>query len=155
MRITRDEMLLTIAGIVAKRSTCERAQVGAVIARDHRIISIGYGGAPSGMKHCFEVGCEQGPDGGCIRTVHAEANAVAFAARSGIKVEGSTIYITHSPCLDCAKLIINSGITRVVYNRLYRERRGIALLSESKTSVEQLFPLTITSEVYSLDEYEV
>lgn len=130
-RITRDQMFMAIANIVSFRSTCLRAKVGAVIVQDNRIVSTGYVGAPSGLPHCLDVGCEIGPDGGCIRTVHAEVNAIAFAARAGIKLEGSTLYVTMSPCLNCAKLIINAGIREVVYRDEYRDPSGLKLLRQA------------------------
>lgn len=127
-RITRQEMFVEILGVVKKRSTCARAQVSALIVKDNRIISTGYGGSPSGLPHCVDVGCEIGENGGCIRTIHAEANAIAFAARQGISTDGSELWCSMSPCLDCAKLIINSGISRVYYLEAYRKRDGIKLL---------------------------
>ncbi|MDE2101517.1 MAG: dCMP deaminase family protein, partial [Patescibacteria group bacterium] len=122
----------TMARLVGRRSTCPRARVGAVIVKDGRVISIGYVGSPSGMPHCTEVGCDiDEARGGCIRTVHAEANAIAFAAKSGIEVAGSTIYCTHLPCIDCAKLILNAGIREVVYQHPYRDERGLDLFLRS------------------------
>ena len=137
-RISRDEMLMRMAVVVSNRGTCTRAYVGAVIAREGRVISTGYVGAPSGLPHCLDVGDEIGPDGGCARTVHAEANAIAFAARSGTSTEGAELYCTHEPCLKCAQLIINSGITRVVYENPYRIHDGLALLESAGIDVEQL-----------------
>lgn len=125
-----------MATITSSRGTCTRASVGCVIAKDGRIISTGYVGAPSGLPHCTAVGCEPGPDGGCIRTVHAEANAIAFGARHGISTDGADLYCTHSPCASCAKLIINAGIVRVVYEHEYRIRGGINLLRMAGVMVE-------------------
>lgn len=102
---------------------------GAVLVRGNRLISQGYNGAPSGCPHCDDLGeCEVGPDGGCIRTIHAEANVVAMAARFGISTEGAILYSTSSPCYDCAKLLINSGIKKVVYLEPYRDPKGRELL---------------------------
>lgn len=127
MRITRDEMLMAIAQIAAKRSTCERAKVGAVIARSGRVISTGYAGAPSGVDHCIrDHNCFD--DQPCTRTIHAEANAIAFAARHGVSSDGASLYCTLSPCIDCAKLIINSGIKEVFYGEAYRKTEGVDLL---------------------------
>lgn len=113
----------------ARRSTCLRRRVGAVIAQDHRIISQGYNGAPSGKPHCtYETCNEHNP---CNNTVHAEINAIAFAARYGISTEGATIYTTLAPCLECSKAIINSGIKKVIYESPYRDESGINLLKES------------------------
>lgn len=130
-RPSRDEWLTRMAVVTSARSTCKRASVGAVIAKDGRIISTGYVGSPSGLPHCTEVGCEPGPDNGCVRTVHAEANAIAFASRFGISTAGSTLYSTHSPCRSCAQLIINAGIVRVVYSSEYRLRDGLYLLESA------------------------
>lgn len=126
MRISRDDMLMQIAQVVAKRGTCNRLQVGAVIALDGRIISTGYAGAPAGLPHCSPETCNV--DNPCTRTVHAEAGAIAYAARSGIKVQGATLYCTHCPCIDCSKLIINSGILNVYYATPYRKTEGLELL---------------------------
>jgi len=134
-RISRDEMLMRIAMIVAMRGTCNRLQVGAVIALDGRIISTGYVGAPAGMPHCSPETCNVNQP--CTRTMHAEANAIAWAARKGLPTEGATLYATHSPCHDvCAKLIINAGIKRVVYGTEYRKTEGIELLRSVGIIVE-------------------
>lgn len=135
MRITRDEMLMEIARIVARRSTCNRAQVGAVVAQDGRIVSTGYAGAPSGLPHCSPETCNTSAP--CTRTVHAEAGAISYAARSGIRLEGATLYCTHCPCIDCAKLIINTGIKRVIYGQAYRKTEGLELLRTVGIIVEQ------------------
>lgn len=132
MRIGRDEMFMEMARLVSLRSTCPRAQVGALIVRDHRVVSMGYNGAPSGLPHCTDVGCyhEEGyrAKSGCERSIHAEANAIAFAAKSGIPTEGATLYCTLSPCVTCANLIINAGIKEVAYGTAYRDPSGIILL---------------------------
>lgn len=127
-RLTRSEMFVEILGVIKKRSTCARAQVAALIVRENRIISMGYGGSPSGLPHCLDVGCLMGENGGCIRTIHAEANAVAFAAKYGITIEGADLWCTLAPCLDCAKLLINSGIQTVYYLDPYRKDDGVKLL---------------------------
>ena len=131
MRITRHQMYREILEVIKKRSTCERKQVASIIVKDGRIISMGYAGSPSGTPHCQDEGCIIGPNGGCIRTVHAEANAIAFAARAGISTEGSMMYVTLSPCIDCAKLIINSGIKGVIFFERYRDDSGIKLLENA------------------------
>jgi dCMP deaminase len=136
-RISRDEMLVRMAVIVSERGTCLRAHVGAVIAKDGRVISTGYVGAPSGLPHCLEVGCDISEFSGCIRTVHAEANAIAWAARNGLATDGSTLYCTHSPCANCAKLIINAGIERVVYCEEYRDMKPLAMLGTVGIQIER------------------
>lgn len=135
MRPTRTDVLMAVAMVMATRSTCNRLQVGCVIAKDGRIISTGYAGAPSGLPHC---GPECNPDNPCNNTVHAEAGAIAYAARHGIAVEGATIYCTHSPCLACAKLIINSGIQEVIYDQEYRDKSGVELLLKAGKSVRHV-----------------
>jgi dCMP deaminase len=130
MRPHRDEIVMEIAHSVARRSTCERALaqngVGAVVTIDGRIISTGYAGPPSKMPHCEEAKCDLSQP--CARTVHAEANAIAFAARHGVATEGATLYCTHGPCRDCAGLIINAGIKTVIYETPYRLQDGVELL---------------------------
>lgn len=127
-RPSRDEWLIRLAVVTSTRGTCERASVGAVIAKDGRIISTGYVGSPSGLPHCTDVGCLPGPDGGCTRTIHAEVNAISFAARYGIATDEATLYCTHSPCANCSRSIINAGIVRVVYENDYRLSDGKDLL---------------------------
>ena len=125
-RISRDEMLMGIALVVKQRSTCLRRQVGAVVALDGRIISTGYNGAPSHVPHCTPAKCNETTP--CLDTIHAEANAIAFAARNGISTNGASLFTTATPCRECAKLIINAGIIEVVYDELYRDVSPIALL---------------------------
>ena len=132
-RPSRDDVLMNIAREVARRSTCERAQVGAVLVRDSRIISTGYNGSPSGMPHCVCKALES-----CNRTVHAESNAIVFSARYGVSTMGTTLYTTMSPCLECAKLIINAGISRVVYDEPYRDMSGVLLLKDGGVTSDWL-----------------
>jgi dCMP deaminase len=123
-----DEYFLTITRQVAERSTCTRAKVGAVIVRDKSILATGYNGSPSGTPHCLEVGClvyrTQTPDGeteeNCWRTIHAEMNAIAQAARNGAGIRDASIYITHSPCIHCLKTLVNTGIKQIVYEKPYK-----------------------------------
>lgn len=118
-------MLMDVAAIVATRSTCSRAHVGVVIAREGRILTTGYNGAPAGMDHCTHT-----PDdrGGCQVSVHAEVNAIAYAARYGISLEGAELYSTFMPCLPCAQVIINAGIREIFVKHLYRDKAGMQLL---------------------------
>ena len=116
-----DEYFLEIAKVVAKRSTCDRANVGAVIAKNKVILSTGYNGAPRGLAHCDDVGHEM-VDGHCIRTAHAETNAIAQAAKNGTPIEGASIYLTISPCYDCFKMMVNAGIKEVIYGNFYMSR---------------------------------
>jgi dCMP deaminase len=113
---------MNIARQVATRSTCDRKHVGAVIVRDKTILSTGYNGSIRGLAHCDDAGHLM--DGGhCVRTVHAEANAIAQAAAHGIRIEGAEIYVTASPCWQCFKLIANSGLKRVYFGEFYRDER--------------------------------
>lgn len=123
--IKRDQMLMEIAHVVAQRSKCKRAQVGAVISLEGRVLSIGYNGSPSGQPDC----CGQLNEP-CTQSVHAEANAIAWAARKGVAIEGATLYVTMSPCHDCAKLISASGIVKVVYDEKYRLNEGTNYLQD-------------------------
>lgn len=120
MRPTSDQYLMILARTVALRGTCDRKRVGCVIvSSDGRVLSTGYNGSISGAPHCDEAGHVM-VDGRCIRTVHAEANAVGIAARSGTSLSCSTAYVTTHPCVECAKLLRTAGVTRVVYDEPYR-----------------------------------
>ena len=120
MRKSWDEYFLTIAHDVAERSTCNRKKVGCVLVRDRAILSTGYGGSIRGQPHCIDVGCEIGPDGGCLRTVHAEVNSVAQAAKHGTQIDGATAYVTLSPCYNCFKMLVNAGVKTIVFDEEYR-----------------------------------
>lgn len=144
-RPSMDSVLMDIAHTMARRSTCSRIQVGTVIAVDGRVLSSGYNGAPQNLAHC-DHSCDcgfPGEDGllfankhlsncrsllPCEVSAHAEANAVAFSAQYGIALRDSTLYTTLSPCVKCAQLIINAGVKAVVYDELYRDKRGVELL---------------------------
>lgn len=120
-RIRRDDLFLSIARLFGMRSTCPRANVGSVAVIEGRIISTGYNGSPSGEPHCDEQGCDV-IAGHCLRTVHAEANVVAWAARAGLSLSGATIYCTHTPCVTCSKLLVNAGIARCVIANYYNNQ---------------------------------
>lgn len=122
MRIERDNLHLEIAEFISKRSTCLRANVGAVITRNDRIISTGYNGSISAGQNCNSY-CDTNIK--CIDAVHAEANAISFAAKEGISLNGTTLFCTHSPCYECSKLIIQCGIIRVVYKNDYSTDNGL------------------------------
>lgn len=132
-RIDRDHALMINALTWAERSTCLRKQVGAVIAKDSRPISVGYNGAPSKVEHCTKETCNE--EQRCKRTIHAEQNAILFAARHGISLEGASLYTTLEPCLDCAKSIINAGIKHVYYLELYGSGEGLELLDHTGVSI--------------------
>ena len=125
-----DEYFLRITAEVAQRSTCTRAQVGAVVTKDKRILTTGYNGAPRGLPHCSEVGCLM-VDNHCVRAIHAEQNALLQGAMYGVALAGGTIYVTHQPCLTCAKLIINAGIVRVVFTKAYLDPIAEEFLREA------------------------
>ena len=121
MRPSWDHYFMEIAKVVAMRSTCNRKQVGVVLTRNHFILATGYGGSVRGQPHCIDVGCDIDPNtGGCVRTVHAETNAVAQAAQHGVSTLGATAYVTLSPCPTCFKLLVNAGIICIVYAEEYR-----------------------------------
>lgn len=119
---------MAISREVATRSTCDRKHVGAVIVRDKLILTTGYNGSIRGIAHCDDEGHLM-EDGHCVRTVHAEANAIVQGARNGVRLDGAEIYVTASPCFGCFKLIANAGIQRIVYGEFYRDQR-IYKLSE-------------------------
>ncbi len=121
-RASWDEYFMAIATQVATRATCDRKHVGAVIVRDRTILSTGYNGSIRGLPHCDEVG-HMMEAGHCVRTIHAEANAIIQAAKNGVAIKGADIYITASPCWPCFKMIANAGITRIIFGEFYRDER--------------------------------
>lgn len=121
-RASWDEYFMSIAQVVATRSTCQRKFVGAVIVRNRTILSTGYNGSIRGMPHCSDVG-HMMEDGHCVATIHAEANAIIQAARNGVSIEGAAIYVTASPCWSCFKQIGNAGIGRICFGEFYRDQR--------------------------------
>ena len=123
-RVSWKDYFMNIAREVATRSTCDRKHVGAVIVREKTSLATGYNGSIKGLPHCNEVGCEM-VDGHCVRTTHAEANAIVQAAKNGIQINQSEIYVTASPCYDCFKLIANAGINVIYYDEFYRDKRII------------------------------
>ena len=118
MRPEWDTYFLRIAQVVGERSTCDRAHVGCVLVVDKRILTTGYNGSPTGQEHCDDVG-HLLVDGHCVRTIHAETNAIIQAALHGVSTKGATCYVTHYPCLNCTKALINAGIIRLVYETAY------------------------------------
>ena len=130
---------MNIANEVATRSTCDRKHVGSVIVRDKSILATGYNGSVRGLGHCDDEGHLM-EDGHCVRTVHAEANAIVQAARNGMRIDGAGIYVTASPCWGCFRLIANAGLVRIVFGEFYRDPKifevsqalGIELVDFSK-----------------------
>jgi len=114
-----DTYLMNIAKTAATRATCDRKHVGAVIARDGNILATGYNGSAAGLPHCDDIGHLM-EDGHCVRTVHAEMNAICQAAKHGNAIDEATIYVTASPCWNCWLALANVGITRIVYDEVYR-----------------------------------
>ena len=141
-----DEYFMEAATLASTRSTCLRRSVGAVIVQDRRIVATGYNGAPKGIAHCAERG-------GCLRqklnvpsgqrhelcmALHAEQNAIIQAATSGQSIDGATIYVTHQPCVICAKMIINAGIKRIVVKEGYPDDLAVEILTEAGLEIEML-----------------
>lgn len=120
MRKSWDSYFMKITEMVASRSTCDRAMVGCVLVnRDHRIVSTGYNGSVSGNPHCDDVGHTM-RGGHCIATIHAEMNAILYCAKEGIPTKGTICYVTHFPCLNCTKALIQAGICEIIYKDDYR-----------------------------------
>ena len=117
-----EEYFMNIAFQVATRSTCDRNHVGAVLVRDKMILSTGYNGSIRGLDHCDDVGHLM-ENGSCIRTVHAESNAIAQAARNGVNCSESELYVTTTPCWNCFKLVANAGIKKIYYSRVYKDTK--------------------------------
>ena len=138
-----DEYFLKIASVVAERSTCRRHHVGAVAVRDKHILATGYNGAPSGLKDCLELGClrdESGIPSGTrqeiCRGIHAEQNVIIQASLNGVSLEGNTIYATHTPCVLCAKMLVNAKIKRYVSFGKYDDNAFIGLFKEARIEVD-------------------
>jgi len=137
---------MEITRLVAKRATCLRRQVGAVLVMDKRLLATGYNGAPSGLAHCLEVGClrekRQIPSGErheLCRGLHAEQNVIIQAAFHGIRIQGSTLYCTNLPCAICTKMLINAGIREIVYESGYGDDLSKEMLLEARIPIRQLF----------------
>lgn len=144
-RPTWDEYFIGIMEMVGARSTCDRGRLGCILVKDKRIISTGYAGSPVGCKHCDDVGHEMHTviqeDGTqsqhCVRTSHAEQNAIAQAAKAGVSTDGSTLYIKMTPCYTCAKILINAGIKRVVALKDYHaSKRSKEIFKEAGVEFE-------------------
>lgn len=121
-RVSWEHYFMNIAQEVGTRSTCDRKHVGSVIVRDKTILSTGYKGSIRGLPHCDEAGHEM-ENNHCVRTVHAEANAIVQAAANGVRIEGAEIFVTASPCYSCFKMITNSGIKKIYFGEFYRDER--------------------------------
>ena len=128
-RASWDEYFMSIAQVVATRSTCHRKYVGAVIVKNKTILSTGYNGSIRGMPHCIDVG-HMMESGHCVATIHAEANAIIQSAKNGVMIDGSAIYVTASPCWHCFKQCANAGIRRICYGEFYRDQRIFEVASQ-------------------------
>ena len=136
-RLSWENYFMNIATEVATRSTCDRKHVGAVIVREKTILSTGYNGSIKGLSHCDEAGHEM-VDGHCVRTTHAEANAIVQAAKNGVEINLSEIFVTASPCYNCFKLIANAGIKTIYYKEFYRDDRISELAKEAGINLVSL-----------------
>lgn len=141
-RPTQDEYFMEIANVVAKRSTCLRIHVGAVIVKNGRILSTGYNGAPHGFEHCLDIGCirekeniAHGTRHELCRAVHAEQNAIIQAALHGVSIEDATVYCTHQPCILCTKMMINGRMKRVVFQHEYPDEKSIEFLKQANIEI--------------------
>jgi len=144
-RISPDEYFLKIASVVAERSTCRRHHIGAIAVRNKHILATGYNGAASGLKDCLELGClrdQQKIDSGThqeiCRAIHAEQNVIIQSSLHGVTLEGSTVYCTHTPCIICAKMLVNAKIKRYVTFAEYSDNAFIELFKEAGIKVEVL-----------------
>jgi dCMP deaminase len=136
MRPDWDSYFMQIAQAVATRSTCDRAHVGCVLVRDKRILATGFNGSPAGLPHCDEVG-HLLVEGHCVRTIHAEVNAIVQAALHGVSTRDAVCYVTHMPCIHCTKTLINAGVRRIVYATGYRiDPHAVAFLDQAGVRVE-------------------
>jgi dCMP deaminase len=142
-RLAIDDYFLKIASVVAERSTCLRHHMGAIAVRDKHILTTGYSGAPAGAKDCLELGClrdEQGIESGTrqeiCRAIHAEQNVIIQAGLHGVSLEGSTVYCTHTPCVLCAKMLVNAKIARFVSFGKYNDDRFIDIFKEAGIEVD-------------------
>lgn len=133
-----DEYFMEITRLVARRSTCMRRSVGAVLVKDKNILATGYNGAPSGVAHCLDVGClrermavQSGERHELCRGLHAEQNAIIQAAKHGTNINGATLYCTTMPCIICTKMLINAGILRIVYAQGYPDQLAEEMIEEA------------------------
>ncbi|WP_031514191.1 deoxycytidylate deaminase [Desulfofalx alkaliphila] len=138
MRPGWDQYFMDITKVVASRATCLRRKVGALLVKDNHILASGYNGAPAGLKHCLEIGClrqehniPSGERHELCRGLHAEQNAIIQAAVHAVAIKGATLYVTHQPCVLCAKMIINAGIVKVVFAGSYPDERSLDMFKEA------------------------
>ncbi|MBC8043272.1 MAG: dCMP deaminase family protein [Rhizobacter sp.] len=145
-RIGWQAYFMSVAHLISQRSTCERAHIGAVLVRENNILSTGYNGSPAGLSHCDGPNCliykSTHPDGtveeNCMKTIHAEINAIVQAAKNGTMIKDADIYITASPCLNCLKVLINAGIKTIYYDKPYKLQYIAPLLEQSGVKLVQV-----------------
>lgn len=137
VRVDWNEYFMNIAREVATRSTCDRKHIGAVIVREKAILSTGYNGSIKGMPHCDDAG-HMMEDGHCVATIHAESNAVIQAAKNGVRIDGSEIYITASPCWNCFKMLANAGIRTIHFSEFYRDKRIFDVAKRLKIQLHEI-----------------
>ena len=150
-RISWDEYFMAQSHLLSLRSTCSRLSVGATIVKDKRIVSGGYNGSIKGDEHCIDVGCKV-VEGHCVRTIHAEINAILQCSRFGVGTEGATIYVTHFPCLNCTKSIIQAGIKEICYANDYRNNEYARELLEKSGIIVRKVDYDVKSGVDRLLE---
>ena len=148
-RISWDEYFMAQSHLLSLRSTCSRLSVGATIVKDKRIVSGGYNGSLKGDEHCIDVGCKV-VEGHCVRTIHAEINAILQCSRFGVGTEGATIYVTHFPCLNCTKSIIQAGIKEICYANDYRNNEYARELLEKSGIIVRKVDYDVNSVVERL-----
>lgn len=137
-RIDWDQYFMIQATLLSLRSTCTRLSVGAVIVRDRRVIAGGYNGSVSGDVHCIDEGCYL-VEGHCVRTIHAEMNAVLQCAKFGVATDGAEVYVTDFPCLQCTKMLLQSGIIKINYLRNYHnDQYAVELLKRKNVEIKQI-----------------
>ena len=139
------EYFMDIASLVARRSTCRRRQVGAIVVRNKRILATGYNGAPTGLPHCLDIGClreELGVASGerheLCRGLHAEQNVIIQAAYHGVSIKGATLYCTNLPCSICAKMLINAGISEIIYQEGYADPMTEEMMEAARMKLTQI-----------------
>ena len=153
MKLSFNHIFMNLATDLAKRSHCVKAQVGAVLTKDTRIISIGYNGPPAGTHNCDEewpeIGCPRDARASCSLALHAEENAILYAVKNGANLEGSTLYTTLSPCLPCARLIFSAGIKHVFFMKSYAQYKGLP----SDEGIDFLNRFGVKAEKFVVEDY--
>lgn len=151
-RISWEQYFMAQAKVVSLRGTCTRLNVGAIIVRENRIIASGYNGSVADSSHCMEDGCYM-VDGHCVRTIHAEANALLQCAKFGVATKDTDLYVTHYPCLQCTKQLIQAGVKRVYYENDYRNHElAVQLFAEANVETIQITVTDVTIDHPTLNK---